>query len=101
MTALPAYRKPHQVFALLLNRDSNEISTWLSEQTGCIHECASLPLDPKNRFEKYLGYKVAAFEVKGYRPRDELVLCHVYRSWSAGRAVRNARRPYHVPVCVC
>ena len=26
-----------------------------------------------NRFEKYLGYKVAVFEVKGYRPRDELV----------------------------
>ena len=25
------------------------------------------------QFEKYLGYKVAVFEVKGYRPRDELV----------------------------
>ena len=28
---------------------------------------------PESRFEKYLGYKVAAFETKGYRPRDELV----------------------------
>ena len=28
---------------------------------------------PENRFEKYLGCKVAAFEVAGYRPRDELV----------------------------
>ena len=28
---------------------------------------------PQDRFEKYLGYKVAAFEVNGYRPRDELV----------------------------
>ncbi len=27
----------------------------------------------ESRFERYLGYKVAAFEVKGYRPRDELV----------------------------
>ena len=27
----------------------------------------------QSRFERYLGYKVAAFEVKGYRPRDELV----------------------------
>jgi 2-polyprenyl-6-methoxyphenol hydroxylase-like FAD-dependent oxidoreductase len=27
----------------------------------------------ENRFEKYLGYKVAAFEIEGYRPRDELV----------------------------
>ena len=26
-----------------------------------------------SRFEKYLGYKAAAFEVEGYRPRDELV----------------------------
>jgi 2-polyprenyl-6-methoxyphenol hydroxylase-like FAD-dependent oxidoreductase len=28
---------------------------------------------PQNQFEKYLGYKVAAFEAEGYRPRDELV----------------------------
>jgi 2-polyprenyl-6-methoxyphenol hydroxylase-like FAD-dependent oxidoreductase len=28
---------------------------------------------PESRFEKYLGYKVAAFESTGYRPRDELV----------------------------
>jgi len=27
----------------------------------------------ESRFEKYLGYKVAVFEVKGYRPRDELI----------------------------
>lgn len=27
----------------------------------------------ENRFEKYLGIQVAAFAVKGYRPRDELV----------------------------
>ncbi len=26
---------------------------------------------PEGRFEKYLGYSVAAFEAKGYRPRDE------------------------------
>lgn len=32
-----------------------------------------LVFGPQSRFEKYLGYKVAAFEVKGYRPRDELV----------------------------
>ncbi|MGH9713204.1 MAG: FAD-binding domain [Candidatus Acidiferrales bacterium] len=28
---------------------------------------------PQERLEKYLGCKVAAFEVAGYRPRDELV----------------------------
>jgi 2-polyprenyl-6-methoxyphenol hydroxylase-like FAD-dependent oxidoreductase len=27
----------------------------------------------ESRFEKYLGYKAAVFEAKGYRPRDELV----------------------------
>jgi len=27
----------------------------------------------ESRFEKYLGYKVAAFQAMGYRPRDELV----------------------------
>lgn len=32
-----------------------------------------LAFGPQNQFEKYLGYQVAAFEVKGYRPRDELV----------------------------
>jgi len=32
-----------------------------------------LVFGPQSRFEKYLGYKVAAFEVRGYRPRDELV----------------------------
>jgi 2-polyprenyl-6-methoxyphenol hydroxylase-like FAD-dependent oxidoreductase len=28
---------------------------------------------PQRSFEKFLGYRVAAFEVEGYRPRDELV----------------------------
>jgi 2-polyprenyl-6-methoxyphenol hydroxylase-like FAD-dependent oxidoreductase len=32
-----------------------------------------LVFGPQSRFEKYLGYKVAAFEAPGYRPRDELV----------------------------
>jgi 2-polyprenyl-6-methoxyphenol hydroxylase-like FAD-dependent oxidoreductase len=27
---------------------------------------------PEDKFEKYLGYKVAAFEAPGYQPRDEL-----------------------------
>ncbi len=32
-----------------------------------------LAFGPENQFEKYLGYKVAAFEVEGYKPRDELI----------------------------
>jgi len=32
-----------------------------------------LVFGPEKRFEKYLGYKVAAFEAAGYAPRDELV----------------------------
>ena len=31
-----------------------------------------LAFGPQNQFEKYLGIRVAAFEVQGYRPRDEL-----------------------------
>jgi 2-polyprenyl-6-methoxyphenol hydroxylase-like FAD-dependent oxidoreductase len=32
-----------------------------------------LVFGPENQFERFLGYKVAAFEVEGYGPRDELV----------------------------
>ena len=32
-----------------------------------------LAFGTESRFEKYLGYKAAAFEIAGYRPRDELV----------------------------
>lgn len=32
-----------------------------------------LAFGPDGRFERYLGIVIAAFEVKGYRPRDELV----------------------------
>jgi 2-polyprenyl-6-methoxyphenol hydroxylase-like FAD-dependent oxidoreductase len=32
-----------------------------------------LVFGPEERFEKYLGLKVAAFEVEGYQPRDELI----------------------------
>ena len=36
-----------------------------------LHSCArELVFGPQFRFEKYLGYAVAAFEAKGYRPRD-------------------------------
>lgn len=31
-----------------------------------------LVFGPEEKFEKYLGYKVAAFEAAGYQPRDEL-----------------------------
>ncbi|HET6572044.1 MAG TPA: FAD-binding domain [Fimbriiglobus sp.] len=33
----------------------------------------ALAFGPESQFEKRLGYHVAAFEVEGYRPRDELV----------------------------
>jgi 2-polyprenyl-6-methoxyphenol hydroxylase-like FAD-dependent oxidoreductase len=38
-----------------------------------------LAFGPEDRFEKYLGYTVAAFTVDGYRPKDE----NVYISYSA------------------
>jgi len=33
----------------------------------------ALALGPESQYEKYLGCKVAAFSLEGYRPRDELV----------------------------
>ena len=36
-----------------------------------------LVFGPERQFEKQLGYRVATFEVEGYRPRDELV-CVTY-----------------------
>jgi 2-polyprenyl-6-methoxyphenol hydroxylase-like FAD-dependent oxidoreductase len=38
---------------------------------GLHSKVRSLALGPQQRFEKHLGYAVAAFEVRGYRPRDE------------------------------
>ena len=32
-----------------------------------------LAFGPESEFEKYLGFKAAAFEVEGYQPRDELI----------------------------
>lgn len=41
---------------------------------GGIHSpVRDLVFGPQARFEKDLGYRVAAFETEGYRPRDELV----------------------------
>ncbi len=40
---------------------------------GLHSEVRKLVFGSQSRFEKYLGYKVAAFEVEGYTPRDELV----------------------------
>ena len=44
---------------------------------------------PQSRFERYLGYHVAAFEARGYRPRDELVYV-MYTEESAKRAALPA-----------
>jgi 2-polyprenyl-6-methoxyphenol hydroxylase-like FAD-dependent oxidoreductase len=41
---------------------------------GGLHsQVRRLAFGPEERFEKYLGITVAAFELQGYRPRDELV----------------------------
>jgi 2-polyprenyl-6-methoxyphenol hydroxylase-like FAD-dependent oxidoreductase len=40
---------------------------------GLHSQVRRLAFGPQERFEKYLGITVVAFEVEGYRPRDELV----------------------------
>ena len=49
-----------------------------------------LVFGPDSRFERYLGIKVAAFEVTGYRPRDELV--YVMHSQVGGQVDRFSMR---------
>ena len=59
---------------------------------GLHSEVRKLVFGPQNQFEKYLGYKVAAFEVEGDRPRDELVYCCTRKCinrWT----LHDARRP--------
>jgi 2-polyprenyl-6-methoxyphenol hydroxylase-like FAD-dependent oxidoreductase len=54
-------RGPEREFEIVIGAD------------GLHSEIRKLVFGPQDRFEKYLGYKVAAFEVEGYQPRDELV----------------------------
>jgi len=40
---------------------------------GLHSQVRSLVFGPQSQFEHFLGFEVAAFEARGYRPRDELV----------------------------
>jgi 2-polyprenyl-6-methoxyphenol hydroxylase-like FAD-dependent oxidoreductase len=40
---------------------------------GLHSEIRRIVFGARSQFEKYLGYKVAAFEIEAYKPRDELV----------------------------
>ncbi len=56
---------------------------------GGIHSpVRDLVFGPESRFETDLGYRVAAFEAKGYQPRDELV----YLAYTMpGRMIHDSR----------
>ena len=56
-----------------------------------------LVFGPQSQFEKYLGYKVAAFEVVGYTPRDELAYVMYTRvGQQVGRfSMRDDRTMFH------
>jgi 2-polyprenyl-6-methoxyphenol hydroxylase-like FAD-dependent oxidoreductase len=54
-------RNPERVFDLVIGAD------------GLHSQVRQLVFGEQSRFERFLGMKVAAFAVEGYRPRDELV----------------------------
>lgn len=56
-----------------------------------------LAFGPESRWERYLGYKVAAFEVAGYQPRDELAyVMYTEVGQQVGRfALRGDRTMFH------
>ncbi len=54
-------RAPERTFDLVVGAD------------GLHSQVRRLIFGPEDRFERFLGLKVAAFEAEGYRPRDELV----------------------------
>jgi len=56
-----------------------------------------LVFGPESEFEKYLGMKVAAFEVQGYQPRDELVyVMYTEVGQQVGRfSMRDDRTLFH------
>jgi 2-polyprenyl-6-methoxyphenol hydroxylase-like FAD-dependent oxidoreductase len=59
----------HAIFESGLERDFD-----LVVGAGGLHSrVREIVFGPEKRFEKYLECKAAAFEVEGYRPRDELV----------------------------
>jgi 2-polyprenyl-6-methoxyphenol hydroxylase-like FAD-dependent oxidoreductase len=57
-----------------------------------------LGFGPQSQFEKYLGYKVAAFEVAGYTPRDELAYVMYTRvNQTVGRfSMRDNRTTFYL-----
>ena len=64
-----------------------------------LHSCVrKLVFGAQDRYEKDLGYRVAAFETTGYRPRDELVyIIHGAPGRQVGRFT-SAQRSHAFPV---
>jgi 2-polyprenyl-6-methoxyphenol hydroxylase-like FAD-dependent oxidoreductase len=60
---------------------------------GLHSKVRELAFGPEKEFTAYLGYRVAAFEVEGYRPRDELIyVSHADPGRQTARfALRNDR----------
>jgi 2-polyprenyl-6-methoxyphenol hydroxylase-like FAD-dependent oxidoreductase len=64
---------------------------------GLHSQVREITFGPQKQFEKYLGYKVAAFEVEGYRPRDELVyVMYTEVGQQVGRFAMHGDRTFFV-----
>jgi len=81
-----SYRSVRVLFASGVSRDFD-----LVIGADGLHSCVrKLTFGPSSQFEKYLGYKAAAFEIQGYRPRDENV--YVMHTEVGQQIVRYALR---------
>ncbi len=72
-TSITALEQHSRGVAVTLDSGSERAFDLVIGADGLHSRVRELAFGPEARFERQLGYRVAAFEVDGYRPRDELV----------------------------
>jgi 2-polyprenyl-6-methoxyphenol hydroxylase-like FAD-dependent oxidoreductase len=75
--SIVALDEGHEVVHVRFERAASREAELVIGADGLHSRVRRIMFGPQSSFETSLGYHVAAFEVDGYRPRDELVyICH-------------------------